>query len=269
MTLEKIRFFVAIALVACSVPLLAACSGGEQGASERRHIANNFTELVDMALKDPTLHEFDKDVLQRAKVSGRIEQADYDEAYSRFAQCMASASKPVELSKLSNGLYRVENTPLADGESVQSAMSITIKCQEGTINEIGELFGIQQGNPELLANADEVAYKCLAAKGIFDSSFSQEELEKALNEPGGDNSSVEDRLPFDPYGEEAQACFIGANIVLGKGTEEACQIRPGCHTCLLAPRVRPWPSSPCLERRPSARPARYARLMKQLPLLSS
>ncbi|MGP0224503.1 hypothetical protein [Paenarthrobacter sp. NCHU4564] len=202
--------------VACSVLLLPACAG-EQEASEKRHIASNFSELVDNALKDPTLQEFDRDVLERAKASGRINQADYDEAYGRFAQCMATAGKPVKLTKLSNGLYRIDNTPLADGESVQTAMSVMVKCQEGTINEIGELFGIQQGNPELLANADEVAYKCLNTKGLLDTEFSQEDFVKALNEPRNEDTNLQDRLPFDPYTDEAQACFVGANIVIGKG----------------------------------------------------
>ncbi|MFE4195857.1 hypothetical protein ACFRJ9_08325 [Paenarthrobacter sp. NPDC056912] len=174
--------------------------------------------MVATALNDPTLQEFDRDVLERAKVSGRIEQADYDEAYSRFAQCMATSGKPVTLKKLSNGLYRIENTPLADGESVQTAMSIVTQCEKGTTNEVGELYGIQQGNPELLANPYEIAHKCLEAEGIVDSTFSHEDLRKIMGSPGSPGSTLEDRLPFDPYSDEAQACFVGANMALGKET---------------------------------------------------
>lgn len=197
--------------------LVVACSGGDnQGGSERRHIADNFTELVVTALDDPSLQEFDREVLERAKVSGRIEQADYDEAYNRFAQCMATSGKPVTLTRLSNGLYRVENTPLSDGESVESAMSIVIKCGQGTTNEIGELFGIQQGNPELLGNPYEIAHKCLETKGMISSDFPVEDLRKAIGSEGSGGNALKDRLPFDPYGDEAQACFIGANMTIAK-----------------------------------------------------
>lgn len=217
MTSMKITSFTSLVVLACTLPLAAACSGGDQGGSERRHIANNFTELVVNALKDPTLQEFDREVLERAKNSGRIEQADYDEAYSRFAHCMATSGKPVTLTRLSNGLYRIENTPLSDGESVESAMSLVTKCQQGTTNEVGELYGIQQGNPELLANPYEIAHKCLEAKGMVDSTFSAEDLRKAIgSERSGGGSALGDSLPFDAHGDEAQACFIGANMTIAK-----------------------------------------------------
>lgn len=205
-----------VLLMLCVLPLIAACSGGDQSASERRHIANNFSELIDRALGDPTLQEFDREVLNRAKATGRIEQADYDEAYSRFGRCMATSGKPVTLTKLSNGLYRIENTPLSEEESVQSAMSIVTACEAGTTNEIGELYGIQQGNPELLANPYEIAHNCLASKGLVDSNFSHEDLRKIMGSLGPPGVPLEDRLPFDPYSAEAQACFVGANMALGR-----------------------------------------------------
>ncbi|MFJ4209102.1 hypothetical protein ACIPY2_11660 [Paenarthrobacter sp. NPDC089675] len=219
-SLKTTRPFALLVVAACALSSVSACSNGDQGPSERRHIADNFSDLVVQALRDPTLQEFDRNVLARAKESGRIEQADYDEAYGRFAQCMAAAGRPVRLTKLNNGLYRVENTPLADGETLESAFSAVTNCQRGTTNEIGELFGIQQGNPELLADADQVAYNCLAAKGMVGSAFSKDDLKKALDDKENDKTSLEDRLPFDPYADEAQACFVGANIVIGKGASQ-------------------------------------------------
>lgn len=203
-------------VVACGLLLVVACSGGNQGESERRHIASNFTELVVAALEDPTLQEFDRDVLKRAQISGRIEQADYDEAFSRFAQCMKTSGKPVTLTRLSNGLYRVANTPLSDGESIESAIAIVTKCQQGTTNQIAELFGIQQGNPDLLANPYEIAHKCLNSKGLVDSSFSAEDLRKAIGSEGHGGESLHEKLPFDPEDDEAQACFVGANMTIAK-----------------------------------------------------
>ncbi|MFJ4267868.1 hypothetical protein ACIPY1_15020 [Paenarthrobacter nicotinovorans] len=200
-----------LAALACVLVLTAACTDPKQGNDEPEHIANNFTDLVITALNDPALEEFDRDVLQRAKDSGRVEQADYDEAYRRFAHCLAMSAKPVGLTRLSNGLYRVKNTPLSDGESIEFAMSVVTKCQRGTTNEIGELYGIQQGNPDLLADPFKVSHKCLHDKGMIDSSFSTEDLRKSIA-PEGSRPSA--NLPFDANGDEAQACFIGANMTI-------------------------------------------------------
>lgn len=212
------RSLASVLFVACMLPLVASCSGGDQGSSERRHIANNFSDLVITALNDPNLEEFDTDVLRRAKDSGRIDQADYDEAYSRFGNCMADSGKPITLTRLSNGLYRVENTPLSDGESIQSAMSIVTRCAQGTTNVISELYGIQQGNPELLTNPYEIAHKCLETKGLVDASFSFDDLRKAIGSEVSGGNALKDRVPFDPYGDEAQACFVGANMTIVKAT---------------------------------------------------
>jgi hypothetical protein len=212
----NLRFLASAFVVASVLPLVAACSSGDQGSSERRHIAENFSELVSTALLDPNLQEFDREVLERAENTGRIEQADYDEAYSRFARCMETSGKPVALTKLNNGLYQVENTPLSEAETIESAMSIVNKCSEGTTNRLGELYSIQQGNPELLSNPYEIAYKCLESKGVIDSHLPLEDFQKTLSSAGNEGSTLEDRLPFDPYSDEAQACFVGANMTFAK-----------------------------------------------------
>lgn len=212
------RILASAIVAACVLPMVAACSGDGQASSERRVIAQSFSELVSTALADPRLQDFDREVLERAERTGRIEQADYDEAYSRFAQCMETSGEPVTLTKLSNGLYRVANTPLAEGETVESAMSIVTKCSEGTTSRLGELYSIQQGNPELLANPYEIAYKCLELKGLVDSGLPLEEFQKTFSSPGDKESPLQSRLPFDPYNDDAQACFVGANMTIAKAS---------------------------------------------------
>lgn len=76
------RFVTAITFL-LAVSALAACSSDSQSKPETQYIANNFREIIDEALTRPYLQEFDRAVLERAKEAGRIEQSDYDEAYSR------------------------------------------------------------------------------------------------------------------------------------------------------------------------------------------
>ncbi|MCA4131277.1 hypothetical protein [Arthrobacter sp. M4] len=218
---SPIRLAAAGTLIAGLVTALPACSSGGPGEPwkvQGRHVANNFTEIVEESLSAPNLEEFDRGVLERAKETGRLEQADYDEAYRRFADCMEFSGEPVKLKKLSNGLYRMDTTPLSPGETLESAVAVVDKCSNGTINHIASLFGTQQGNPELLLNPYEIAYKCLESKDLVGSSLTFEKFAEVFNSPDSKGAWSES-LGFDVFDDEAQACFIGANITLvGSGS---------------------------------------------------
>ncbi len=205
-------------MIASALFAVAACSTGGYDNPERKYIAKNFRELIERDLESPFLQEFDRSVLERAKETGRIEQSDYDEAHSRFEQCMRTSGEPVTLKKFGNGLYRVDTTPLSPDESLQAAGNVYIECAKGTIFHIANLYGIQQANPKLLANPDQIAYECLEAKGLVTPDFSLEEFTKAMTEPGSPGQSTQDRVPFDLYEDEAQACLVGANMNYGKAS---------------------------------------------------
>lgn len=212
----RFRCIIIASAVAAALPAVAACSGVNQAQEERQFIANSFGEVIDNALGNPHLQEFDREVLERAKKTGRIEQADYDEAYDRFRQCMEASGEPVKLKKFSNGLYRVDTTPLSEGESLDSAMEVVTECSDGTIAFIADLYGVQQGNPKLLANPNKIAYECLETKGLVGPEFSLEAFTDALSKPGEPGVRTQDRVPFDLYGDEAQGCLIGANMTYSK-----------------------------------------------------
>lgn len=205
-------------MFALALPILAACSASSQETTERQYIAKNFAELIDEDLGSPLLQEFDREILERAKATGRIEQSDYDEAYGRFEQCMSASGEPVKLKKFNNGLYRVDTTPLSPGESLESAMDVVAQCSSGTVAHIANLYGIQQGNPKLLANAYQVVYECMEAKGLVDSDFSLKEFTKVMDEPGPPGVPLSARLPFNPYADEAQECFISGNMTVFKAS---------------------------------------------------
>ncbi len=215
---KNFRSSIPALMITGLLPCLAACSGGAYASSATAYIADDFSDLVTVALDDTSLQDFDREVLQRAKSTGHIAQADYDEAFDRFAQCMERAGEPVMLTKLSNGLYKEKPLALSDGETLESALSVLDECSAGTTGVISSLYKIQQGNPELLADAYAVAHNCLKAKGLVDSEFTLEELRKTVGSPGLLGDTLEDRLPFNPYNDDAQACFVGANMAIAKAT---------------------------------------------------
>ncbi|MCA4131278.1 hypothetical protein [Arthrobacter sp. M4] len=201
--------------------LLTACSSSGPAENpweiEGQVRASNFLVLIDEAFSHPLLSEFDVEVLKRAKATGRIAQADYDEAFSRYEHCMAASGEPVKLKKFSNGLYDVKPTPLSPGESIESVMQIVTNCTKGTIAVLQGLYATQQGNPLLLQNPYEVAYKCLESQGLVDSSFSFKKFAETLNTPPSTPGPRNLSLPFDLYSEEAQGCFVGAGMHFSKG----------------------------------------------------
>ena len=98
-------------------------------------------------------------------------------------------------------------------------MAVVTKCTQGTTSALGELFSIQQGNPELLADPYEVAYKCLMKEGDIGSTFSLDDFKNAMRSSKAEETPFEDRVPFDPYNDRAQTCFLGANMTIGKASK--------------------------------------------------
>ncbi|MEA5453686.1 hypothetical protein SPF06_03030 [Sinomonas sp. JGH33] len=95
------RHRVAAAILA--VISLAGCGSNVAQTRPSGKIAGSFEELLDFKLSRSDINDFERDVYKRAKETGRIAQADYDEAYARYADCMSERGYPVTLKKLPNG----------------------------------------------------------------------------------------------------------------------------------------------------------------------
>lgn len=198
--------------VACgllAVAALAGCSAASTEHNSSRKLAESFEELVDQTLVLPEINDFEREVLLRAKETGRIAQADYDEAYSRFTACLSESGEPVTLRRLKNGIYRVKTTPLSPGKSLDQAMDTVSACSKTTVGYIPELFHIQQINPELLGDSFEAEYRCLERSGLIPEDYSLEKYKKSLLEqpPAGKRST--DDMPFDFQADEVQSCLLG------------------------------------------------------------
>ncbi|MEA5453688.1 hypothetical protein SPF06_03040 [Sinomonas sp. JGH33] len=192
-----------------TVVALAGCVSVTPDQTPPRKIAGSFDELLDHRLSLPDLNDFEREVYQRAKESGRISQADHDEAYSRLSACMTESGKPITLRKLKNGLYRITSTPLDPNESTEHAIAIISSCEDSTTGFIPELFQIQQVNPELIGDSFEVTYRCLERAGLVPDGYSLERFKKAQLEPPPPGKRSTDDLPFDLNSEDFQACEIG------------------------------------------------------------
>lgn len=195
-----------------AVLALSSCGTGGPHPRATGKFAGSFGELLDLKLSQSDLNDFEREAYLRAKETGRIAQADYDEAYARYSECMTAGGKRVELSKLKNGLYREKLAPLRSDESTEEAMTVVSSCQRSTTGYLPEMFGIQQGNPELLWNSDEVAYRCLERSGLVPDGYSLEKYANTMQNPKPGGGSRLNDMPFDFKSDDVQACLVGAGI---------------------------------------------------------
>lgn len=196
------------------VVALTACSG-EPSPAQPRKIAGSFEELLAHRLSLPNLNEFERGVYKRAMETGRINQADYHDAFARFSACMSEHGKPIALKKLKNGLYRWEIPPLAPDETADQVLDAASGCQSTTTGYIPELFQIQQVNSELLADPHEVAYRCVVRAGLLPSGYSIEQFTAAVfPQPVPGKARTHSDTQLDVMSDDVQACLIGAGITV-------------------------------------------------------
>lgn len=201
-----------VSLTACSTPWSRNAADDTQSSGTR--IAPSMSALFDQYLAKDTLSSFERDVIQRAKQTGRIRAEDYETAHAKQAACMAENGWQEQTRKLSNGLYQttgVTPVPSTDAE-VNKYMEASNTCSEGTSKIIESLYQLQQGNPGLLADPYETAVECLKKSSLVDDSYTGRKLENALN---GDGTSK--GLPFDATSDAAQSCFTGAGLAVNIG----------------------------------------------------
>jgi hypothetical protein len=208
---------VVLASVALAVVFgVSACGsqGAEgrlrQGTGERmKPLVEQFKDARSRARSD-----FERAALDRAIKTGRIDPADYEEAFSRYRLCAQGAGLAETYTKLPNGIYRV--TPPSDlgseREDVQAYAKSMADCAEraGLIS-LEALYRTQVDNPELLADGRLVTVRCLIKEGMVPGDYTVEKLMAFLGSAEADTSAGGD---FDPIDAEAQKCLTAGGMAV-------------------------------------------------------
>lgn len=170
--------------------------------------------MFDQYLAKDTLSTFERDVLQRAKKNGKISAEDYENAHRQQVSCVEAAGWKPTYKKLPNGLYQsLSLEPLPNSqEQVDKYMEASSQCSEGVSKVIEALYGVQQGNPELLSDPYEAAVACLRKAKLVEANYTGKKLEDALT-----NDSAQSKLPFDAEDGTVQGCFAGAGLAVNLG----------------------------------------------------
>jgi hypothetical protein len=207
--LTRVAVGFAAVLIGCSA--LAGCtykSGtvGEPQSGER--LAGSLEELFQQYL-DQEENPFVIEVLTEAIETGAITQAQYDEAHRMYTDCMLNAGYVEEHTRLSSGIIQLTPPQLEGAEEVDPYMETGTECSD-ELAPIEALYRAQQGNPDLLANNDEVVVSCLKKSNLVDAAYTTDDF----------LAELEDRFqdaPYDPNSPEAQECFSAGGYAIGIG----------------------------------------------------
>lgn len=165
-------------------------------------LAGSMTELFAQYLDDESLSDFERDVLERAAETGTIPQADYDEAFTRYQQCVSDLGYTETWTQLPSGVYQVTPPVLDSQEATDRYAEQTTECATGTIMVVEALFNQQQVNPDLLSDSRAVAVDCLLEGGFVDGSYTVEDFDRDLEIPP--------EASFDVSDPVANACLSSA-----------------------------------------------------------
>lgn len=183
--------------------VVTGCSTGESDSLSPEEL---FAQDIKVAGEQAT-SDFEKDVL----ADGKIEQAEYAEAWQRYISCMQENGFPntTLVGPDADGLYSEQTTSTgsANGDDVDANMSASYDCATGTTLLIAEIYKQQSVNPQHLTFEDAVV-DCLIAEGLVDSDYTAEDLNregKASGERSYDMSDPKSNACFaDPYPDVAK-----------------------------------------------------------------
>lgn len=169
-----------------------------------------FEEFFESAEND-----FEREVFERALENGEISEEDYEEANSRYLECMEEIGLAETATKQPNGLYERQPVDLPnDDEEFEDRMAQSDECAFGTVASIEAAYNMQVNNPEGRDPA-EVAVECLQDLGAVDADYTPEEFEETMDDF---ETLLNGAGPFDLTDPEVTACLEqgGYHVSLGE-----------------------------------------------------
>lgn len=215
--MRSLRVWPVVALVAL-FGFSACTTGTDEGPVRQAQPGERMRPLVEQfkEARGRAKSDFERAALDRAVRDGKIDPADYEEAFSRYRRCAQDAGIKETYKKQPNGIYQV--TPVdvaADKKSVDEYMNTTGDCADNAgLIRLEALFRTQVDNPDLLADPREVAVRCLVKAGLVPADYTAEKLMTYLK---GDLAKVTD---FDPMAPEAQKCLTAGGMAVEQGKNQ-------------------------------------------------
>lgn len=178
-----------------------------QSGSRLQPLVDQFKQARARATSD-----FEKAALDRAITTGRIEAADYEEAFSRYRQCAQDSGVTETYTKQANGFYKID--PPADLADIDKYLADTGTCAANAgLMSIEALYRTQIDNPELLADPRELIVRCLVKAGLVGADYTPEKLMAFVQ--GGLTTG-----DFDARDPEAGKCLTAGGMAINVGGQK-------------------------------------------------
>jgi hypothetical protein len=206
------RRTLGLILALFSTALVATAVTGCGTEASPRASGEKMPPLVDQfkSARERATSDWEREVWDRSIKSGKVDPADYEEAFSRYRRCAEDTGYRETYTKQSNGLYKI--MPPAELAGDQKTFDIyaaaTEKCADSSgLMRIEALYGEQINNPDLLANPKLLVVQCLKKAGLVPADYTPEKLDAFIkNRFAGPD--------FDPMNEEAQKCFAAGGMAV-------------------------------------------------------
>lgn len=202
-----------IAVLTLVLLAAAGCSDNQnndtRGATGPK-LATSLQEMFGQALKRPGLSDFERSTITQAIKTGKISQTDYEDAHSRYAQCMKDSGVNETYTKLSSGLYEIHPPLLTTQDAGEHYKTVSDKCFDGMFT-VEILYQTQQTNPELLADQYELVTRCLVKAGVAPADYSAVSFQADLK---GNFS----KAPYQVSNVRAHECLWSAGFAIVSGT---------------------------------------------------
>ena len=205
-----------LVMIVAALLTMSACaqestrnSGSPAGSGEHmKPLIDQFKDARARAKSD-----FERAALDRAIKTGKIDPADYEEAFSRYRQCAQDAGYHETYTKLPNGIYRV--TPPSNIKDADSYGKTVRDCASNAgLISLEALYRTQVDNPDLLADPKLVVVRCLVKAGLVPADYTVDKLTTFLK------SDMTGNTDFDPMNAEAQKCLAAGGFAIDIDKEQ-------------------------------------------------
>lgn len=245
MRVHKLMKNVVLLAVMLSMTLLCGCGGQkstQNQAQEKSSIERSGSlaqeksnaeriESLESIFKSEAsrkdLDDFERDVLNRAVKTGRIDPADYEAAHDKYLECMANAGYDEHDTKMPDGLYKSSETMDPNIDSKQWFKQ-SVTCSDHTTKIIEGLFRDQQDNPERYKDPGILAAQCLMDAGIVDKTYTAAKFNESAQilqaHNDNDQRTLQEIFGFPvagKQGSQARYCLSlgGAGMAIDDGVD--------------------------------------------------